>query len=126
MLSAETRKQINRTYYKNQQKRTVDGILNEVRNRNSIKEEVHDIVDDIKLSNLCGNCKEEVIIACIILYCSKMRNTSYQIETSSLWKKYGLTWKQYSLIISRLLQQTRANQKVKTKHYVDNENFIRW
>lgn len=126
ILSKETRKQINRTYYKKQQKRIVDGILNEVKNRNSIKEEVHDIIDETPLKSLCANCKEEVIIATIILYCLKLRNTSYQIEKSKLWKKYDLTWKKYSLIISKLLQQTRAKQSVKTKYYVDNEDFIRW
>jgi len=124
-LSKETRKQINRTYYQNQQKRIVDGILNDVKNRNSIKEEVHSIVEDTKIKTLCQNCKEEVIIATIIVYCLKLRNTSYQVETSTIWKKYGLTWKKYGLIISRLLQQTREKQKVKNKYYVDNEDFIR-
>lgn len=125
-LSKDTRKQINRNYYKKQQKRTVDGILNEIKNRNSIKEEVHDIIDETPLDKLCGNCKEEVIIATIIIYCLKIRNTSYQVEKSNLWKDYNLTWKKYALIISRLLQQTRAKQKIKTKYYVDNEDFIRW
>ena len=124
-LSKQARSQINQTYYRNQQKRLVDAILNNVRNKDSIKKEVHDIVEENRLKDLCVNCKEEVIISVIILYCQKTRNPRYHIEQTSLWRKYELTWQKYSLIVGRLLQKTRENTKVKSKHKVD-DNLIRW
>ena len=115
ILSADTRKQINKNYYDNQQKRRVDAILNNVKNKDSIKEEVHDIVKETKLKQLCKNCKEEQIIAVIILYCLKTRNPRFNPEQNPLWKKYALNWKKYSLIIGRLLQETRKKGFIKPK-----------
>lgn len=102
-------KRINKNYYDNQKKRRVDGILNEVKNRNSIKEEVHQICGSISFNKICRTCKEETIIATIILYVQKTRNRSFYPERTSLWKKYELDWKTYSLILARLLEETRKN-----------------
>lgn len=126
VLSNDTKKQINHKYYKHQQKRLTDAILNNVKNKDSIKEEVQDIVEENRLKDLCKNCKEEVIIAIIILYCLKTRNPRYHIEQSKLWKQYNITWQKYSLIVGRLLEKTREIKPVRSKHKVDNEDLIRW
>ena len=114
-LSSETIYQINHTYNKNQQKRRVDAILNNVKNKDSIKEEVHNIVKNVKLKTLCWNCKEEQIIAIIILYVQRTRNNQFRVNRSKLWNDYNITWKKYSLIIERLLQWSRERQRVEIK-----------
>lgn len=125
-LTKETKRRINKNYYDNQQRRLVDAMLNNVKNKDSIKEEVHDIVKNTQLKSLCYRCTEEYIIAVIILYCQRSRNHKYMVERTALWKKYGITWRKYGLIVERLLQQSRAASKIKTDVKVDNEDFIRW
>ena len=99
---------INKNYYSNQQRRRVDGILNKARNRNTVKEEVHQIVADYPVKKLCYNCKEDEIIAAIILYVSRARVKSYRIDRTALWKEYNLTWQKYALIVTNLLREVRA------------------
>lgn len=99
---------INKNYYSNQQRRRVDGILNKARNRNTVKEEVHQIVADIPLKSLCYNCKEDEIIAAIILYVSRARVKSYRIDRTALWREYNLSWQKYALIVTNLLREVRA------------------
>lgn len=124
-LSSATVRRINKTYDKNQQKRRVDAILNNVKNKDSIKKEVHDITDSVQLKRLCYNCKEEQIIAVIILYVQKTRNKDYRVERASLWKEYDLTWSIYGLILGRLLEWTRKQKNIKPKCKVDDGIFIR-
>ena len=107
ILSSPTIQRINKKYNDNQRKRRVDGILNDVKNKDSIKEEVHQIITEVPLKKLCANCKEEVIISVIILYTLKCRNSRFHIERHKLWKKYDLSWQKYSLILTRLLNETR-------------------
>lgn len=110
-LPKATISRINKNYNTNQQKRRVDTILNNVRNKDSIKEEVYQIINEIpSLKKLCVNCKEELIISVIILYVLKSRNPRYHIERTALWKTYKLDWKKYSLIIGRLLQESRKSK----------------
>ena len=111
-LFKPTISRINKNYYSNQKRRFVDGILNEVRNRNSIKKEVHQICAAFDFNDLCRNCKNEVIVAIIILYVQKTRNRDYRPERTGLWRKYELDWKTYSLIIARLLEETRKRGAV--------------
>ena len=113
VLNNETISEINHRYYKNQQKRRVDVILNNVKNKDSIKEEVHDIIQNTTLKKLCQNCKEETIIAVIILYVQRSRNSQYRIDRTALWREYNVTWLKYSVIIERLLYQTREKTRVK-------------
>lgn len=109
-LSKETISDINKKYHKRQRQRKVDAILNNVRNKDSIKEEVHQIVEEIpNFKVLCSGCKEELIISVIILYVQKTRNSRYHVESTGLWRKYGLNWQKYSLILTRLLMETRKN-----------------
>lgn len=110
----KTRPEINKEYYNNQQRRVVDTVLNNVKQRDSIKEEVHNIVKEFPLKDLCKNCKEEVIISVIILYCCKVRDSRFMVERSKLWNKYSLTWQKYSLILGRLLQKHRENAPIKS------------
>ena len=127
VLNTESIRKINQNYNQNQQRRRVDAILNNVRNKESIKEEVHDITKNVCLKDLCKNCKEELIISCIILYVQRTRNPQYRIDRTSLWNKYEITWLKYSLIVERLLQWTRENKTyIKNDDKVDNEDFIRW
>lgn len=126
VLSNETKKRINQNYNRNQQKRRVDAILNNVKNKDSLKEEVHDIIRTVNLKELCKNCKEEVIIAVIILYVQKSRNSEFRVNRTRLWREYKLTWLKYSLILERLLQQTRENKPIRNNRKVDNEQLIRW
>ena len=127
VLNTDTVRRINRKYNKNQQKRRVDAILNNIRNKDSIKEEVHDIVKNVELKSLCWNCREEQIIAIIILYVQRTRNSKYRVDRTSLWREYELSWLKYSLIIERLLKWTREQQTmIKTDRKVDNEDLIRW
>lgn len=114
-LFPSTISKINQTYNKNQQKRRVDAILNNVRNKDSIKEEVHEIIGDVKLKTLCYNCSEEQIIAIIILYVQRTRNPKYRIDRTRFWKEYDITWLKYSLILERLLRFTREKTPVKIK-----------
>lgn len=100
--------QINKTYNDNQKRRRVDGILNKVKNRDSIKEEVHQIVNEIPLKSLCYNCKEELVIAAIILYVSKTRIKGYRIDRTALWNEYNLDWQKYALIVTNLAKETRS------------------
>lgn len=109
VLFKPTISRINKNYYSNQKRRFVDGILNEVKNRNSIKEEVHQICGSFDFNVLCRSCTDEVIVSVIILYVQKTRNSRYYPERSALWNKYNLNWKTYSLILLRLLQETRKN-----------------
>lgn len=115
ILNPETITQINETYQRNQQKRRVDAILNNIKNKDSIKKEVHEIIGNVKLKSLCYNCREEQIIAIIILYVQRTRNHKYRIDRTRLWNEYELTWLKYSLIIERLLQWTREQQRVHVK-----------
>lgn len=113
ILSESSIRKINKKYRDNQLKRRVDGVLNHVRNKDSIKEEVHQIIDDLpNLTVLCRGCKEELIISVIILYVLKTRNPRYHVERTSLWNKYDITWQKYSLIISRMLQESRKSKKL--------------
>lgn len=115
---------INKDYYKNQQKRRVDTILNNVKNKDSIKEEVHDIVKHNTLKELCYNCKEETIIAAIILYVQHNRNRKYRIEHTGLWNRYGLSWRKYSVIVEHLLMNERRGKPVRTDKVVDIVDYI--
>ena len=127
VLNTDTVRRINRKYNKNQQKRRVDAILNNIKNKDSIKEEVHDIIKNVELKSLCWNCREEQIIAIIILYVQRTRNSKYRVDRTSLWREYELSWLKYSLIIERLLKWTREQQTmIKTDRKVDNEDLIRW
>lgn len=126
VLNTDTIRRINKKYNKNQQKRRVDAILNNVRNKDSIKEEVHDIIGDVELKSLCWNCREEQIIAIIILYVQRARDSKYRIDRTGLWRRYELSWLKYSLIVERLLKWTRERTVVNSKVKVDNEQFIRW
>lgn len=125
-LFPNTVREINQTYNKNQQKRRVDAILNNITNKDSIKEEVHNIIQNVQLKTLCKNCKEEEIIAIIILYVQRTRNPQYRVNRTGLWKKYDLTWVKYALIMERLLKYTREKTKIQTNVKVDNEQLIRW
>jgi len=111
IVSQGLRAEINKNYYSNQKRRLVDAILNNVRNKEVVKEDVHYIVKHFGLKKLCGNCKEEVIIAILILYCFKANNNDYRIDRTGLWKEYELTWQKYSLVITNLLREIRANPK---------------
>ena len=124
VLPPSTISKINKTYNKNQQKRRVDAILNNVKNKDSIKQEVHDIIKNTTLKSLCKNCKEEQIIAIIILYVQRSRNSQYRIDRTALWKDYDLNWTKYSLIIERLLQQTRENTRMKMTEIEHHERII--
>ena len=127
VLNTGTIRKINRKYNKNQQKRRVDAILNNIKNKDSIKEEVHDIIKNVELKSLCWNCQEEQIISIIILYVQRTRNNKYRVDRTSLWREYDLSWLKYSLIIERLLKWTREQQTmIKTDRKVDNEDLIRW
>ena len=127
VLNTDTIRKINRKYNKNQQKRRVDAILNNIKNKDSIKEEVHDIIKNVELKSLCWNCQEEQIISIIILYVQRTRNNKYRVDRTSLWREYDLSWLKYSLIIERLLKWTREQQTmIKTDRKVDNEDLIRW
>ena len=127
MLNTDTIRKINKNYNKNQQKRRVDAILNNIKNKDSIKEEVHDIIKNVELKSLCWNCREEQIIAIIILYVQRSRNSNYRVDRTSLWREYELSWLKYSLIMERLLKWTREQQTmIKTDRKVDNEDLIRW
>lgn len=127
VLSDETVREINETYEKNQRKRRVDVILNNVKNKESIKKEVHNITDEVPIKELCKNCKESMVIAIIILYVQRTRNTKYRIDRTALWAKYELTWTKYSLVVERLLKWTREQKTyIKNDKKVDNEDFIRW
>ena len=121
VLFPDTISKINKKYNKNQQKRRVDAILNNVKNKDSIKEEVHSIIRDVELKSLCRNCSEEQIISIIILYVQRSRNSKYRIERTGLWNKYELNWLKYSLIIERLLKWTREQKRVKM-----TEKDLRW
>lgn len=114
-LFPDTIRQMRKTYNKNQQKRRVDTILNNVKNKDSIKAEVHDIIGNVELKSLCRNCKEEQIIAVIILYVQRSRNTSYRIERTALWREHELDWLKYSLIMERLLKWTREQKKLELR-----------
>ena len=126
VLSDETISRINKTYNQNQQKRRVDAILNNVKNKDSIKKEVHDIIKNTHLKSLCWNCKEETIIAIIILYCQRTRNSKYQIDRTGLWRKYNVSWSKYSVIVERLLAETRSRTIVKPEVVDANLDHIRW
>ena len=109
LLSPSTIKRINKNYNQNQKRRRVDAILNNVKNKDTIKDEVHNIVDNTSLKSLCYNCSEEQIIAVVILYVSKTRVKGYRIDRTKLWNEYNLNWQRYGLIISNLLKDVREN-----------------
>ena len=115
ILSTDSIRRINKNYDKNQQKRRVDAILNNVKNKDSIKEEVHNIIWNVQLKSLCWNCKEEQIIAVVILYVQRTRNNQYRVNRTGLWREYDLTWEKYALIVERLLKWTREQQRVHIK-----------
>lgn len=126
VLNTDTIRRINRKYNENQQKRRVDAILNNVRNKDSIKEEVHDIIGDVELKSLCWNCREEQIIAIIILYVQRARDSRYRIDRTGLWRRYELSWLKYSLIVERLLKWTREQKRLPLKKKDLNNNKVIW
>lgn len=126
VLNTDTIRRINRKYNKNQQKRRVDAILNNVRNKDSIKEEVHDIIGDVELKSLCWNCREEQIIAIIILYVQRSRDSRYRIDRTGLWRRYDLSWLKYSLVVERLLKWTREQKRLPLKEKDLNNNKVIW
>lgn len=125
-LTRETRSVIDKNYKKNQRKRRIDVILNNVKNKNSLKEEVHDLADNLNFQKVCRTCKEETIIAVIILYVQRRKNPRFRIEQSRLWREYNLSWRLYGLIIERLLKLERENKPIRTNKQVDNEKWIYW
>lgn len=127
MLSNDSIRKINKRYEKNQRKRRIDSILNNVKNKDSIKEEVHNIADEIPIKKICRNCQEGEVIAIVILYVQRTRNSNYRIDRTALWKEYKVSWRKYSLIVERLLEWTRKEKTfIKNDDKVDNEDFVRW
>lgn len=126
VLNTDTVQRINKKYNRNQQRRRVDAILNNVKNKDSIKSEVHSIVKDVELKSLCYNCPEEQIIAVIILYVQRTRNSKYRIDRTGLWGEYDLSWLKYSLIIERLLKWTREQKRLPLKEVDLNNNKVIW
>lgn len=126
VLNTDTIRRINKKYNRNQQRRRVDAILNNVKNKDSIKGEVHSIVKDVELKSLCYNCREEQIIAVIILYVQRTRNSRYRIDRTGLWGEYDLSWLKYSLIIERLLKWTREQKRLPLKEVDLNNNKVIW
>ena len=113
ILSAQTVQKINKKYNDNQRKRRVDALLNNVKSKDTVKTEVHAIINELpNISILCQTCKEEVIISSIILYVMRSRNKQYRVDRTGLWNKYNITWQKYALIISNLLKETRENRKI--------------
>lgn len=113
IVSSGLRQQINHNYYTNQQRRLVDAILNEIPNKSAVKKEVHDIVANVTLKDLCRTCKEEMIISVIILYCLNNYYTDFRVERHRLWSEYNITWRKYGLIIANLLTKTREQTIIK-------------
>jgi DNA-directed RNA polymerase subunit M/transcription elongation factor TFIIS len=112
-LPKESRAEINKNYYKNNiQKNRVQQLLNETHTTKQIEIEVHEIVQKTELKQLCPRCKEEQIIAVIILFIIRTYNNKCIEERTSLWKKYKLNWKLYSRIVANLLKELRKNQPV--------------
>ena len=126
LVSPTYRKEINKKYYKKQNVFIIDGVLSELEPnvRKMLKTEVYQICNSFRLKELCWNCKVEAIIATIILYVWKTRHKKLRIEQTRLWKKYDLSWRRYALIMSRLLQETRAKGVIQPKeidlNYYDN------
>ena len=125
-LSDSTKSRIYKNWYDNQKKRLVDTVLNDVKNKEGIREEVHNIVKNVNLNELCRKCSSEVIIAVIILYVQKSRNPAFYVNRTRLWREYGLDWLKYSLILERLVQKSREDKPIRTDVKVDNEKLIRW
>lgn len=124
-LPLETRRRIKKNYNRNLQRRRVDGVLNYVKNKDSIKEEVHKIIEELpSLKMLCNNCSEEVIISVICLYVLKSRNPRYHVERTALWNRFELNWQKYSLIISRILQETRKQRTMEFREEVYETNGL--
>lgn len=113
VVSPSFRQQINKNYYDNQQRRLVDAVLNEIPNKSAVKEEVHDIVANVTLKDLCRTCKEEMIISVIILYCLKNYYKDFRVERHRLWSEYDITWRKYGLILGNLLKITREQTGIK-------------
>ena len=113
VVSSNFRQQINKNYYDNQQRRLVDAVLNEIPNKSAVKEEVHEIVANVTLKDLCRTCKEEMIISVIILYCLKNYYKDFRVERHRLWSEYDITWRKYGLILGNLLKITREQTGIK-------------
>lgn len=113
ILSKETKYKINHNYQKTQKRRIIDSILLQTNNPNTIKEEVHNICEEVDdLKRLCRTCSIEQIVTVIILYVQRLHNPRFVEEERSIWRKYQISWKMYGKIMANLLRETRRNRRL--------------
>ena len=110
-VSKEYKSEINKRIHIRHKRNDIEGLLTEINNPATVREEVHAICDEIgNLKVLCRKCKVEQIIAIIILYVQRLHNPVMKEERTRLWNHYELSWKLYGRVIARLLRETRANR----------------
>lgn len=84
--------------------RTAQIMMSRLNIKGNDKERVIHIIKDIDdFKHLCKNCSCETIIATICFYVLKSSDSNTHIDRFSLWSENNLSWKKYSLIISRIL-----------------------
>ena len=110
ILSKETVSRIKKESYNNKKHLYVDTILNQTRNPEMIKEEVHEMVDHMNLRNICPHCTSEQVISVIVLYCMRQHNVDLKEERTALWSRYGLSWKLYGRVVANLLCRYRESK----------------
>lgn len=108
-LSKEERSRINKKYYDEKVRwRQVQGVLNGANVNSGVEKEVHQITGSLdSLKQLCPRCKEEQIIAVVVLYVQRGFNNRLQEDKTALWRKFGLDWKLYGRIVANLLRVHR-------------------
>ena len=110
VLSKETISKIKKESYNNKKHLYVDTILNETRNPERIKDEVHDIVDHMNFHDVCPRCTSEQVVSVVVLYCQRRHNDVLKEERTRLWNRYGLSWKLYARVVANLLSCYRRDK----------------
>ena len=118
---------VNQNYRERERIKTVDDVLYTLPSYTAslLKEQVYYIVNHYRLKELCGNCKIEVIIACIVIFVWKDYNKRLIFNKNSLWKKYKLSWEIYARIIDNLLRKTREQSLVLNKEEDKYTKYVR-
>ena len=110
ILSKETISKIKKESYNNKKHLYVDTILNQTRNPERIKQEVHEIVDHMDFRDVCPKCTSEQVVSIVVLYCQRQHNDMFVEERTRLWRVYGLSWKLYARVVANLLSRSRRGR----------------
>ena len=114
LISSSYKRSINQNYKSKQDLQMIEWVLGLLNSnvKKMIKDEVYHICKNYRLKSFCGYCKLSKIIGIICLYVWRTHNKQLNLEKTILWSEYDITWREYAIVISNLLQATRSRRSV--------------